>query len=58
MNKKRETVDEMKDRISSYWDKKTLFVHRRAFILGFFSGAMLGSFWTVIILLMAEKIIL
>jgi len=38
------------DRINKFWDKKTVFVHRRALLIGVFLGTVIGaSFATIII---------
>jgi hypothetical protein len=38
------------ERINKFWDKKTVFVHRRALLIVFFLGTVVGaSFATIII---------
>lgn len=43
-------IQEELDRIEKYWDKKTLFVHRRALLTGVFLGYVLGLLPTILII--------
>jgi hypothetical protein len=38
--------------IDAFWDKKTVFVHRRAMILGLFLGTSMGSLFTLLIVVL------
>lgn len=55
MKQEQESLHTKINKTEKYWDKKTLFVHRRALLVGVFLGFILGVISTSFIVLTIIK---